>query len=83
MDPQQWFNILQSRRQMLQKLGIIAGAALTLDLSISSVSKVFASMASPDVNPINHVLIACQENRSFDHYFGYYPKAGSFGIPTH
>jgi phospholipase C len=83
MDSQQWFNILQSRRQMLQKLGIIAGAALTLDLSISSVSKVLASMAGPDVNPINHILIACQENRSFDHYFGYYPKAGSFGIPAH
>src|SRR3989440_3660640 len=59
------------------------GAGLTLDAGISSVSKVLASMHSPDVNPINHVLIVCQENRSFDHYFGYYPKAGSFGVPAH
>ena len=83
MDLRQWCNIRQSRRRMLQNLGIIFGAGLTLDAGISSVSKVLASMHSPDVNPINHVLIVCQENRSFDHYFGYYPKAGSFGVPAH
>jgi len=83
MDLRQWCNIRQSRRRMLQNLGIIFGAGLTLDVGISSVSKVLASMHSPDVNPINHVLIVCQENRSFDHYFGYYPKAGSFGVPAH
>jgi phospholipase C len=33
-------------------------------------------------NPINHVLIACQENRTFDTYFGRYPRAGSFGFPA-
>ncbi len=37
---------------------------------------------SGDGSAITHVLIACQENRSFDTYYGYYPKAGSFGIPT-
>jgi phospholipase C len=83
MDLQQWFNIPQSRRRALQKLGIFAGAGLSLDLAISSASKTLASISGPDVNPINHVLIACQENRSFDHYFGYYPKAGLFGIPAH
>lgn len=31
--------------------------------------------------PIQHIIVACQENRSFDHYFGYYPNAGSFGVP--
>src|SRR5262249_58895731 len=25
--------------------------------------------------PIEHVIVACQENRSFDHYFGYAPQA--------
>jgi phospholipase C len=24
--------------------------------------------------PIEHIIIACQENRSFDHYFGYAPQ---------
>jgi len=31
--------------------------------------------------PLNHVIVACQENRAFDHYFGYYPKAGPYGVP--
>ena len=32
--------------------------------------------------PLNHIVVACQENRTFDHYFGYYPRAGSFGVPA-
>src|SRR6476659_3930887 len=34
--------------------------------------------------PLEHVVIACQENRSFDHYFGYAPQvqAAGFGPPT-
>ena len=32
--------------------------------------------------PIEHIVISCQENRSFDHYFGYAPWIGSFGPPA-
>src|SRR5207253_4541677 len=34
-------------------------------------------------SPLKHVIIACQENRSFDHYFGYAPEvqAAGFGPP--
>src|SRR5205823_7680128 len=34
--------------------------------------------------PIKHLVIACQENRSFDHYFGYAPQvqAAGFGPPS-
>src|SRR5579864_963651 len=34
--------------------------------------------------PIEHIVIACQENRSFDHYFGYAPTvhARGFGPPS-
>jgi len=38
--------------------------------------------AAGDGSAITHVLIACQENRTFDTYYGYYPKAGTFGIPA-
>jgi phospholipase C len=33
--------------------------------------------------PIEHIIISCQENRSFDHYFGYAPQvqAAGFGPP--
>lgn len=41
-----------------------------------------AAKATGDGSAITHVLIACQENRTFDTYFGYYPKAGTFGIPV-
>jgi phospholipase C len=29
--------------------------------------------------PLRHLVIACQENRSFDHYFGYAPWVGPYG----
>src|SRR5262245_35628918 len=31
--------------------------------------------------PVDHVLVDCQENRSFDHYYGFAPFAGTFGVP--
>jgi phospholipase C len=34
---------------------------------------------TPDNNPIEHIVVIMQENRSFDHYFGTYP--GANGIP--
>ncbi len=83
MDLQQWFNKRQSRRRTLQQLGVLAGAGLTLDAGIFSASTAMASIADPAAaNPIKHILIACQENRTFDEYFGYYPRAGKFGIPA-
>ncbi len=81
----QWFNRRQSRRRMLQKLGVLAGAGLALDAGIFTINKVGASMLHGNINaanPVKHVLIACQENRTFDEYFGYYPRAGKFGIPA-
>jgi phospholipase C len=46
-----------------------------------------ASAATKDSNhrrsPIKHVIVSCQENRSFDHYFGYerHVQALGFGTP--
>jgi phospholipase C len=31
--------------------------------------------------PIRHVLVCVNENRSFDHYYGYAPFAGAYGVP--
>jgi len=31
--------------------------------------------------PIRHVIVACQENRSFDHYYGFAPFVGRHGVP--
>ena len=37
----------------------------------------------PASTPLEHVIISCQENRSFDHYYGYAPsvQAAGFGPP--
>src|SRR5439155_20340872 len=32
--------------------------------------------------PLRHLIIDCQENRSFDHYYGFAPFAGGFGVPS-
>ncbi|HEX6478601.1 MAG TPA: alkaline phosphatase family protein [Ktedonobacteraceae bacterium] len=80
MDLQRWFEERQSRRSVLRKIGMVAGAGLALDTSIFTVGEAEAA-AKPNNIPINNVLIACQENRTFDEYYGYYPGAGSFGVP--
>jgi phospholipase C len=32
--------------------------------------------------PIKHVIVDMQENRSFDHYFGFAPFVGAYGVPA-
>jgi phospholipase C len=63
-----------TRRAFAGGLAGLAAAALTSSRS--------AVPAARPVTPLRHLVIACQENRSFDHYFGYYPRAGTFGVPT-
>ena len=82
MDLRQWFTSRQSRRSMLQNLGILAGLGLTYEAGMFATRETRAAIVGSDINPVNHVLIACQENRTFDDYFGYYPKAGKFGLPA-
>jgi phospholipase C len=33
-------------------------------------------------SPIRHVVVDCQENRSFDHYYGFAPWAAPYGVPA-
>ncbi len=71
MDLQQWFREPLSRRRMLRNLGMFAGASLTVNAGTFTLSKVIASVPQGNANPIKHILIACQENRTFDEYYGY------------
>jgi phospholipase C len=83
MDLQRFLNTHQSRRSFLRELGTLAGVGLALDAGTFNVCSIDTETFVPAsrTNPIKHILVACQENRSFDEYFGRYPKAGSFGIP--
>ena len=73
---------LLDRRSFLQLAAASAGI-----LGAAPLHRVLAKSApqSPSAKlPINHVIISCQENRSFDHYFGYAAQvqAAGFGPPV-
>ena len=82
MDLHNWLQLRQSRRKAIRNLGILAGAGLAIDAGVLAAERVAAGALAQPPNPINHILIACQENHSFDNYFGYYPHAGKFGLPS-
>jgi len=82
MDLRNWFSIRQSRRKAMRNVGMLIGAGLALDAGVLASREVTATELAHAVNPIKHILIACQENHSFDNYFGYYPNAGSYGVPA-
>jgi phospholipase C len=79
---------LRSRRRVLQELGMLAGMALVggIELEGCGGNSGPEGNATPSTRygemPIEHVILACQENRSFDNYFGYYPRLGKFGVPA-
>jgi len=69
------------RRTLLKGAGALglAGAAAPL---LSAASALASATKKPGNMPIEHVVVDMQENRSFDHYYGFAPFAGSFGVPS-
>ncbi len=81
MELQHLFTERQSRRTALRTLGTLAGMSIVLGACDPPTPPSPGPIkGSPD--SIKHVLVACQENRTFDVYFGHHPKAGAFGIPA-
>src|SRR3982750_4733058 len=69
------------RRTFLK--GSVAAGAATLSGGVLA-GAVKAAARRPADTPLKHIIVDCQENRSFDHYYGYAPqvrKAG-FGPPA-
>ena len=67
-----------SRRRFLQGSAV---AAVTAALGGGLAAIKWASTRRGEDTPLRHVVISMQENRSFDHYFGYAPWIGTFGPP--
>ena len=67
-----------ARRDFLKGAVALGAAGVAAPLLPSPAA---ASSRGVRSTPIEHVVISCQENRSFDHYFGYAPWAGSYGVP--
>ena len=69
------------RRDFLARTAALAGAAslatvLPSDTLIAEAAKRgCAPLPGPRNMPINTVVVLMMENRSFDHYFGWFPNA--------
>jgi phospholipase C len=75
---------LHSRRRFLRRLGAAGAAALLAPLVPGAVTRRgIAAPARGAATPIQHVIIAAQENRAFDHYYGFNPAvvASGYGVP--
>jgi len=68
-----------TRRRFLKGAAAVGAGALAAPLA--SKPWAFARSRPAPATPLEHIIIDCQENRSFDHYFGYAPFAGRFGPP--
>ena len=68
-----------TRRAFLQRAGL--GGAVLLNGSMwQTLNAAGSAQVLPRTLPIDHVIISCQENRSFDHYYGYAPLVQAAGL---
>lgn len=74
-----------SRRTLLSTGAALAGAA-ALPASIARAAAIAPDRRTGTIADVQHVVILCQENRGFDHYFGTLRGVRGFGdrfpIPT-
>jgi phospholipase C len=71
------------RRDFLKVAGAAGLAAFTgCSLSTNSPTPSPTPTVTVRKTPLKHVIVDIQENRSFDHYYGYAPFAGRYGVPT-
>ena len=76
------------RRDFLKGAGAIGLAGLVAPLAGCLPSRTASPIASaaptsgPRTTPIQHLIVDVQENRSFDHYYGYAPFVGKYGVPA-
>src|SRR5712691_5235159 len=73
-----------TRQSFLTRAGVAGIAVLGGTLWRTAPAAARARRVAKMDTPIKHLVIACQENRSFDHYFGYAPQvqAAGFGPPA-
>jgi phospholipase C len=70
-----------NRRTFLTGAAALGAAAVASPVLSTGRAVAGGTPRSAQATPIEHVIIDCQENRSFDHYFGFAPFAGSYGVP--
>jgi phospholipase C len=83
-DPLDPFGAPLDRRTLLKRAGLGAAAVLGGSLYATAPAAARGRAARRTSTPLRHVIISCQENRSFDHYYGYAPQvqAKGYGPPA-
>jgi len=76
-----------ARRGFLKGMGALgvaglAGVSAPALASARTVATRTSAAGGAQATPIQHVIIDCQENRSFDHYYGFAPFVGASGVPS-
>jgi phospholipase C len=72
-----------TRGTLLRKAGALGTVGLTAPLITSGATVARAATTRPrDATPLRHLVIDCQENRSFDHDYGFAPFTGRYGVPS-
>jgi phospholipase C len=71
-----------TRRTFLKGAGVLGAATIATPVISKEWAFAKGPLGSP-ATPLEHIVIDCQENRSFDTYYGYAPFAGAFGPPKH
>jgi phospholipase C len=65
-----------NRREMLSTSLAVSGAALLGSSSRFGVEPfALEELPSPESSGIDHIVVVTMENRSFDHFFGWFPNA--------
>jgi phospholipase C len=62
-------------------LGAAAGLGGSLGAPAGAAALGASSRCRRSRLPIEHIVVDCQENRSFDHYYGFAPWVGRYGVP--
>jgi len=71
-----------TRRTFLKTAAALSAAGLGAPLLPEGRALARSHSATRSEFPIKHVIVSCQENRSFDHYYGYAPWIGPYGVPA-
>jgi phospholipase C len=81
-DPQSTADAV-TRREFLTRTGAAGVAVLGGTLWATAPAAARARGTAKQSTPLKHLVVSCQENRSFDHYFGYAPQvqAKGYGPP--
>jgi phospholipase C len=80
LDP---LSVSLTRGSLLKRAGVAGTAVLGGTLWATAPAAARARRVRAESTPLEHVIISCQENRSFDHYYGYAPSVqlGGYGPP--